>query len=92
MVNLVLPMGLQTPSAPSVLALTSQLEPPCLVRWLAECIHIYIGQVLAKPLRGQLYQAPVSKRFLVSVIVSGIGVCRWDSSVGKVSFSPEGTQ
>jgi hypothetical protein len=40
------------------------------------------GQTLAEPLRGWLYQAPVSKHFLASAIVSGFGVCRWDGSLG----------
>jgi hypothetical protein len=42
------------------------------------CIHICIGHTLAEPLRGQLYQALVSKCFLASAIVSGFGACRWD--------------
>jgi hypothetical protein len=37
-----------------------------------------IGRDLAEPLRRQLYQAPVSKHFLASAIVSGFGVCMWD--------------
>jgi hypothetical protein len=65
----VLPMGMQTPSAPSVLPLTPPLGSPCSVRWLAVCIHICIGQALTEPLGGQQYQAPVSKFFLVSASV-----------------------
>jgi hypothetical protein len=72
----VLPMGLQTPSAPSVLPLTPPLEPLGSLQWLAACICICIGQALAEPLRRKLYQASVSKHFLASVIVSGFGVCR----------------
>ena len=45
-------------------------------------ICICIGQDLAEPLRRQLYQAPVSKHFLASAIVSGFGVCMWDGSPG----------
>jgi len=41
---------------------------------------ICIGQDLAEPFRKQLYQAPVSKHFLASTIVSGFGVCMWDGS------------
>jgi hypothetical protein len=37
---------------------------------LAACMCIYICQALAQPLTGQLYQAPVSKSFLASAIVS----------------------
>jgi hypothetical protein len=71
----VLPMGLQTPSAPSVLPLTSPLGSPYSVRWLAASIHICIGKALEKPLGRQLYQAPVSKHFLASAIVSGFDGC-----------------
>jgi hypothetical protein len=43
-------------------------------------IHICIGQALAEPLRGQLYQASVSKHFLASALLSGFSVWRWGSS------------
>jgi hypothetical protein len=69
-------------SAPSVITLTSPLGSPHSVQWLAECIHICIGQALAEPLRGHLYQTFVSKYFLASAIVSGFGVCRWDGPLG----------
>ena len=39
-VDIVLPMGLQTPSAPSVLSLTPPLETLCSVQWLAESTHL----------------------------------------------------
>ena len=81
LVDIVLPMGLQSPSAPLVLPLTLPLKSPCSVRWLAVSICICIGQVLAESLRGQLYQASVSKHFLVSTIVLGFSVCRWDGSL-----------
>jgi hypothetical protein len=58
------------------------LGSPCSVQWLAVSFHIFIGHPLAEPLRRQLYQAPVSKHFLASTIVSGIGVCIWDGSPG----------
>jgi hypothetical protein len=85
-------MRLRTPSAPTVLALTSPLGFPYSVQCLAVYISICIGQDLADPLRRQLYQAPVSKHFLASAIVSGLGVCMWDGSqVGQalhgLSFS-----
>jgi hypothetical protein len=54
----------------------------CSVQWLAECIHLCICQVLAEPLRRQLYQAPVRKHLLASTIVSGFGNCIWDGSPG----------
>jgi hypothetical protein len=78
----VLPMKLQTPSAPTVLALASPLGSPHLVQWLAAYICICVGQALAMPLRRQLYQAPVSKHFLASAIVSGFGVSRLNGSLG----------
>ena len=65
-------------SASSVLPLT----PPLGSQWLTISIHISIGQDLAEPLRRQLYQAPVSKYFLASGIVSGFGVCMWAGSPG----------
>ena len=78
----VLPMELQTPSAPSVLSLTPPLGTLCSVQWLAESIHFCICQALAEPLRRQLYQAPVSMHFLASTIVSGFSNCIWDESLG----------
>ena len=76
------PMELQTASAPCVLSLAPPLETLCSVQWLAVCIYLCICQALAKPLRRQLYQAPVSKHLLASTIVSGFGNCIWDGSPG----------
>jgi len=84
LVNIVLPMGLQSHSAPSALSLILPLATPDSVRWLPGSICICISQVLAEPLRGQPYQAPDSKCFLASAIVSGFGVYRWDGSLGEV--------
>jgi hypothetical protein len=72
----------KVPSAPSVLPLTPPLGSLCSVLWLASSICICIGQNLLEPFRRQLYQAPVSKHFLASTIVSGFGVCMWDGSPG----------
>jgi hypothetical protein len=82
LVIIVLPMGLQTPSAPSVLYLISPSETLCSVQWLAASICLCICQALAEPLRRPLYQAPVSKHFLAFAIVSGFGDCIWDGSPG----------
>ena len=71
----VLPMGLKTPSTPSVLSLTLLLGTPHSVQWLAVSIHLCICKALAEPLRRQPYQVPVSKHFLASTIVSGFGNC-----------------
>jgi hypothetical protein len=84
LVDIFLPMGLQFLSAPSVLPLALPLESMGLARWLALSICICIGQALAEPLRGQPYQAPVSKCFLAPAIVSRSGVCRWDGFLGGV--------
>jgi hypothetical protein len=70
----VLPMGMQTPSAPSVLPLIPPLESPGSVQWLSVSICICLSQVLTEPLRGQPYQAPVCKHILASAIMSGFGV------------------
>ena len=80
MVDIVSPMGLQTPSAPSVLSLTPPLGTLCSVQWLAASIHLCICQALADPLRRQLYQAPVSMHFLAFTIVSAFGM---DPQVGQ---------
>jgi len=66
--TVVLPVGLETLLASTILALTSPLGFPCSVLWLAASIHLCICQALAEPFRGQLYQALVNKHFLVSAI------------------------
>jgi hypothetical protein len=75
-------MGLQTPLAPSVTSPTPLPGTPCSVQWLASSIPVCICQALADPLRRQLYQAPVSKHFPASTIVSGFGDCIWNGSQG----------
>ena len=55
-------------------------------------IHFCISQALAKPLRRQLYQAPVSKLLLVSAIVSGFEVVygidpQWGSHYMVILFT-----
>jgi hypothetical protein len=81
----------KAPSAPSVLPLTPPLGSLCSVWWLAASICICIGQDLAEPLRRKLYQAPVSKHFLASAIVSGLSACEMDpqgrQSLDGLSFS-----
>jgi hypothetical protein len=64
LVDIVLPMALQTPSAPSVLPLTPLLGSSCSVQWLDASILKSISKVLVEPLKKQLYQAPASKVFL----------------------------
>jgi hypothetical protein len=92
LVDIVLCMELQSSSAPSVLRLTPPLGTPCSVQWLAMSICFCVCQALAEPLRGYIYQVPVSKCFLASTIVSGFGVCRWidpqvEQSLYSLSFS-----
>jgi hypothetical protein len=76
----VLPMALQTLTAPSVLSLSPPLGTLCSVQRLTVSICLCICQALADLLGSQLYQAPVRKHFLAPAIVSGYGVCLWDES------------
>ena len=78
----VLPVRLQTPSAPSVLPLTAPLGTPWSVWLLAVSISLCSCQALAEPLRRQSYYAPISKHLLVSTIVTVPGFCIWDGSKG----------
>jgi len=87
LVGIVVLMGLQAHSAPSILSLTPPTGTLFSVPWLAASIHLCICHALAVPLRRQRYQAPVSVHFLASAILSRFGVCmymgwipRWDSS------------
>jgi hypothetical protein len=71
----VLSMGLQSPSAPSVLALILPLGIQGSVLWLAVSICICLSKMLAEPLTGQIYLAPVCKYFCIS---NNVGVwCQW---------------
>ena len=79
---IVLPMGLQTPSAHPVLSLASLLGSQFSVQRLTVSICLCIVQALAEPLRRQLYQAPVSIQFLASAILSAFGGYIWDGSPG----------
>jgi hypothetical protein len=83
----VLPERLQTPSGPSVFSLTPPLWTLWLVQWLAASILLCICQALAEPLRRQTYQAPVSKHFLASLLVSGFGDYIWDGSPNHLILS-----
>jgi hypothetical protein len=80
----VLSMGFQTTSTPSVPSLTPLLGTPCSVQWLAVNIRLCICKALAWPLRKQPYRAPFSMCFLPSTIVSGFGNCIWDESPGGI--------
>jgi hypothetical protein len=72
-------MGLQTPSALSVLSLTPELKTLCSVQWLV------VSSVFVKlwlSLSGESYMSPVNKLFLASAIVSRFGDTIWDGSPG----------
>jgi hypothetical protein len=56
-------MEQQTRSVPSIPSPTPPSGTLLSVQWLAMSIHLCICQVLAEPLRRQLYQAPVSMHF-----------------------------
>jgi len=79
---LVLLVGLQSPSAPSVFSLTLPVGFSCSVQWLVANMLIYISRIMAEPLGRNSYLAPVSKHFLASTIVTGFGGCIWDGSPG----------
>ena len=79
LVNIVvLPMGLQTPSAPSALPLSPPLGTRCSLQRLAASICLCICKALAASLRRQPCQVPFSMHFLGSTIASGFGNCVWD--------------
>jgi hypothetical protein len=80
----VLPMGLQTPSAPWVFSLAPLLGTLCSFQWMSVSIYFCIWQALAEPLRRQLYQTLVSNPLLASTIGSGFGGCLWNGSPGGV--------
>ena len=58
------------------------IRNPSSVQWLTSSIHLCICQALAEPLRREIYQAPLSKHFLASTLVSGFDVCIWDGFPG----------
>jgi hypothetical protein len=74
----VLPRGLQTPSAPPVLALTPYLGSALSVQCLASCIHICIGQALTKLLRDSF------TRFLSASPSWHNSVCVWCLQMGWI--------
>jgi hypothetical protein len=78
----VLPMELETPSAPSSLSLIPPLETSRSLPSLAVSIYFCTCQALAEPLRRQSYQAPFSMHLLATTIVSRFGNCIWDESLG----------
>jgi hypothetical protein len=86
--NVVLPMGLQSPSAPPAL---KPAPPPgylISVWWLAPSIHICIGYLLAGPPKEQPHQVPVCKCLLITATVLGlVSVDRMEPQVGQ---SPDG--
>ena len=89
LVDIVLPMRLQTPPTALVLSLTPPLGTPHSVQRLAVRICLCICKALAWPLRRQPYEAPFSKHFLAATTVLGFDDCIWDGSPdGTVSGWP----
>jgi hypothetical protein len=82
--DIVLPMGLQSSSAPPVFPPAAPSGSQSSVWWLASSIHICIGQVLAEPPRRQPHQVPVSKCLMATATVLGFGICSQDGSPGRV--------
>jgi len=70
LVGIVVLMGLQTPSAPSILSRTPPMGTLFSIQWLASSIHLCICHALAEPLRRQLIL--LSKLFELTVIVNTI--------------------
>jgi len=71
-------MGLQSPSAPSILSLALPLGSPGSVQWLAVNIRICIEQVLVETLREQL--DPALCQQMLFGISNSVGV--WGSTDG----------
>jgi hypothetical protein len=87
LVDIVLPIGWQTP--PALSFPNSFIGILCSVQRLATNICLCICEALAEPPRRQLWHAPVSKHFLASAIVFGFGVFIWNGSPGRaVSTCP----
>ena len=84
----VLPMGLNSSSSLGPFS-SASIGTLCSVQWLPESTHLCNCQVLAEPLRRQLYLALVSKHLLASTIVYGFGNYIWNGSPdGTVSGWP----
>jgi hypothetical protein len=74
-------MGFQTSSATWVHSLALSLETLCSFQWMTVSIYFCICQILAEPHKRQLYQTPVSRPLLASVILSEFGSYLWDGSL-----------
>jgi hypothetical protein len=86
--DFVLPMELQSPSAPPVLLPALPLGSLSSVSWLALSIHLCFGEWLVKPPKEQPHQIPVSKLLLAMLTVSSlVSTDMMDPQVGQ---SPNG--
>jgi len=74
--GIVVLMGLQTPSAPSILSITPHLGTQFTSMVGCEHQSLYLSGS-GRALRRQRYQAPVSMLFLASAILSGFGGCMY---------------
>jgi hypothetical protein len=98
---IVLPMGLQTLSDPSILSLILPLGTLWSFQWLAASICLCICQALAEALRRQLYQALSAstcwhpQQCLGLVIVYGmdlqVGQSGWRPNISNLTFSIDST-
>ena len=79
LVDIVLLIGLQFPSALSVLPLALPLESLGSVRWLVLSISIYTCQMLVESLRNS--HTGLLKQALLQQVL-GFGVCSWDGPLG----------
>jgi len=68
---------LQGTSTPLILSLSSPKGTLFSVQWLAASISLGVFHDLEEPLRGQLYQAPVSMHFLASAMLFRFGDCMY---------------
>jgi hypothetical protein len=85
----VLPMGLQSPSALSLLPPTFSYWSQTSIQWLTVSICICLSQLLVEPLWGQPCHVSVCMHKITSVIVSGFCVSPCDGSqVGLVTGWP----
>ena len=74
--TVILPMGLQSSSAPLVIPLTLPYWSLASIQWLAVSVCICLSQLIVKPLRGQPCQGPVCMYNMTSEIYQDL-VCGW---------------
>jgi len=89
LVGMVVLMGLQAPSALSILPLIPSPKGVLFsVQWFAASIGLCIGYALDVSLRRDLYPVPFSMYFLASSILSSFGGTHVGQALNGHSFSP----